>query len=168
MRFTAFDQLVERRRALRQPAEVAGSGQAEHRLPEQLRLRRQALRILVHHLAVVVDPADGAEGERDEQHHPEETVRQVAPEQRGDADREQDQRAAHGRRSRLGEVRLRAVVAHCLADLVGGELADHVRPEDQGDRKRGQAGQHRAQRDVVEDVEQTHVSGEPLGEFQEH
>ena len=69
-------------------------------------------------------------------------------------DRHQDQRAAHGRRAGLGEVRLRPVVAHRLADLVGGELADHVGPEDQRHRERGEAGEHRAQRDVVEDVEQ--------------
>ncbi len=67
---------------------------------------------------------------------------------------EQDQRAAHGRRAGLGEVRLRTVVAHRLADLVGGELADHQRAEDQRDRERGEAGEHRAQRDVVEHVEQ--------------
>ena len=81
-------------------------------------------------------------------------LRQVAPEQRRDRDRHQDQRAAHGRRAGLGQVRLRAVVAHRLADLVGGELADHVGPEDQRDRERGEAGEHRAQRDVAEDVEQ--------------
>src|SRR6185436_16752935 len=81
---------------------------------------------------------------------------------------EQDQRAAHRRRARLGQMRLRSVVAHRLADLVRGELADHVRPQDQRDRERGKTGEHRAQRDVVEDVEQTYFARQPLGEFEQH
>ena len=162
------DQGIQRRDALREPAEIAGRRQPEHRLPDELRLRRQSLGVAVHDLAVVVDPADGAEAERHQQHYPDEAVAQVAPQQRGDGDRQQDQRPAHSGRARLGQVRLGAVVAHRLADFVGGELADHVGPEDQRDRERREASQHRAQREVVEDVEQAHVPGEPLGEFEQH
>jgi hypothetical protein len=65
-------------------------------------------------------------------------------------------------------VRARAVVAHRLADLVGGELADEERPQDERYRERGQAGEHRAQRDVVEDVEEPDVPGEPLRDIEQH
>src|SRR6185295_12489954 len=95
-------------------------------------------------------------------------VRQVAPQQRGEADRHQDQRAAHGRRAGLGEVRARALLAHRLADLVRGELADHVGAENQRHRERGEAGEHRAQRDVVEHVEQPEILGEPLRKLEQH
>jgi hypothetical protein len=111
---------------------------------------------------------DGAERERDEEHDPQQPVGQIAPEQRGDADRDQNQRASHRRRARLGEVRARAVVAHRLPDLVGGELADEVGPQDQRHGERREAGEHRPQRDVVEHVEQTHVLREPLGELEQH
>src|SRR6185503_7322809 len=70
--------------------------------------------------------------------------------------------------ARLGEVRARPVVAHRLADLVGGELADHVGTEDQRHRERGEAGEHRAQRDVVEHVEEAKVLGEPLRKLEQH
>jgi hypothetical protein len=61
-----------------------------------------------------------------------------------------------------------AVVADRLADLVGGELADHVGAEDQRHRERRQTREHRAQRDVVEDVEHASVLGEPLRELEKH
>src|SRR4051812_11697196 len=65
-------------------------------------------------------------------------------------------------------MRARPVVAHRLADLVRGELADHVGSEDERDGERGQAREHRAQRDVVEDVEEAHVLGQPLRELEQH
>src|SRR5258706_11093058 len=65
-------------------------------------------------------------------------------------------------------MRPRSVVAHRLTDLVRVELADHVRSEDERDRERSEAGEHRAQRDVVEDIEETHFAREPLGEFEQH
>src|SRR2546425_8966859 len=41
-------------------------------------------------------------------------------------------------------------------------------PGEQRDRERGERGEHRAQRDVLEHVERAHVLGEPLGQSQEH
>src|SRR5207237_7421995 len=71
-------------------------------------------------------------------------------------------------RAGLGQVRARAVVANRLTDLVGGELANHVRTEHQRHRKRCQAGEYRAQSDVVEDVEHARVLGQPLRELEQH
>src|SRR5207247_3532973 len=58
--------------------------------------------------------------------------------------------------------------AHRLADLVRRQLADHVRPEDQRDRERRKAGEHGAQRDVVEDVEYPYVFRQPLRDLEKH
>ena len=146
-------------------SEEYGRGEADHRLPEKLGLRRQPLGIARHHLAIIVHPADRAEAERHPQHDPDQPVLQVGPQQHGDDDSRQDQRPAHGGRAGLAEVRLRAVVAHRLADFVRGELPDQQRPDDEGDDERGEAGQHRAQRDVVDYVESADILGEPLGEF---
>src|SRR5262249_28217917 len=68
----------------------------------------------------------------------------------------------------LGEVRARAVVAHRLPDLVGGELADEVRAEDERDGERREAGEHRPQRDIAEDVEEPDILGQPLRELEQH
>src|SRR5436190_2719100 len=65
-------------------------------------------------------------------------------------------------------MRLRPVVAHRLPDLVRGELADDVGPENQRDRKRREARQHRSQRDVAEDVEEAYFAGKPLREIEQH
>jgi hypothetical protein len=146
------DQLGVRRQR-RRVAEEDRRRRADQRLPEELRARRQPLRVAMHHLAPVVHPADRAEAEGHEQHDPDVAVGQVAPQQRGDADGDQDQRAAHGRRAGLGQVRLRAVVAHRLADLLLRQPADHRRAEEEGDHQRRHRRQHGAQRDVVEDVE---------------
>ena len=72
-------------------------------------------------------------------------------------DRHQDQRAAHRRRAGLDEVRLRAVVAHRLADLHPRQPRDHPRADDERDDERGHRRQHRAQRDVAEHVERADV-----------
>ena len=106
---------------------------------DELRARRQALRIAVDDLAVVVDPADRAEAQRHQQHDPDEAVVEVAPQQRRDRDRHQDQRAAHRRRAGLDEMRLRTVVAHRLADLHPRQPRDHARPDDERDDQRGHA-----------------------------
>src|SRR6267154_5277353 len=60
------------------------------------------------------------------------------------------------------------VVADGLADLVGGELANHQRPREQRDRERGERREHCAQRDVLEHVERAHVLGEPLCKSEQH
>jgi hypothetical protein len=60
-------------------------------------------------------------------------------------------------------VRLGAVVAHRLSDLVFGELSDHARADDERDHQRGHRREHGAQGDIAEDVERTHVGCDPVG-----
>src|SRR5205814_3532013 len=62
----------------------------------------------------------------------------------------------------------RALFAHRLADLVRRQLADHVWPEDQRERERRKAGEHGAQRDVVEDVEYPYLFRQPLRDLEKH
>jgi hypothetical protein len=149
-------------------AQVDRGAKADDRLPEELGPGGKPLRVAVHDLAVVVHPADGAEGDGDQEHHPKQSVGEVAPQERGDADGDEDERPAHRGRACLGEVRARSVVAHRLPDLVRGELADEVRAENERHGERGEAGEHCAQREVVEDVEQPHVLRQPLGDLEEH
>ena len=47
------------------------------------------------------------------------------------SDRDEDQRAAHGRRAGLGQMRVRPVVAHHLADLVARQARDHRRSDEE-------------------------------------
>ena len=107
---------------------VDRSRQPDQRLPEILGTGRQTLRIAVDHLAVIIDPADRAKTERYQQHRPDEAVAQIRPQQRGKADADQNQRAAHCRRARLGQMGLRPVGTHRLADLHLRELADQPGP----------------------------------------
>ena len=161
------DQFHLRRHAGRH-AEIDGDDEADHRLPEVLPAAGQPLRVAVDDLLPVVVPADGAEAHGHDQHDPDVAVGEVAPEQRGDADGDQDQRAAHGRRAALREVRLRAVLAHGLTDLFGGQPADDARAGGEGDQQRRHRREHGAQRDVVEDVEGADVLRQPLRQHEQH
>jgi hypothetical protein len=105
--------------------QVQRGGDADQRLPEILLARAHAFRILVHHLAVVIHPAHCAEAQRDDQHRPDQTVRQVTPQQRGHSDDDQNQHAAHGRGAVFFQVGLRTIGTHSLAVFHGGQLADH-------------------------------------------
>ncbi len=145
--------------------DIAGGRNPDHRLPEELGARRQSLGITIDDFSVVVHPADRAETQGHPKHDPYQAVLQIRPQQGGEDYRDQNQRAAHGRRAGLGQMRLGAVIAHRLPDLVRGQPSDHARPDDESDDQRSKAGQHRTQRDVIEHVECTNVLGQPLGEF---
>jgi len=127
--------------------------QAEHRLPEILPAAWQPLGVFLDHFAVVIDPADGAEQQGHQQHHPDVAVVQVGPQQGADADGRQDQRAAHCRGAGLGQVRLRAVITNRLTNLQVLQGADHPRPQKQRQRQRGQHTQDPAQGQVLKDRE---------------
>ncbi|MNZ28249.1 hypothetical protein D3C78_454750 [compost metagenome] len=127
--------------------------EAEHRLPEILPAAWQAARVLLDHLAVVIDPADCAEQQSDDQHHPDITVGQVGPQQGTDADRGKNQCATHGRGAGFGQVRLRAVVTDRLTDLANLQGTDHPWAQAKGQRQRGQYTKDPAQGQVLEDRE---------------
>ncbi|MNG94176.1 hypothetical protein D3C79_531790 [compost metagenome] len=145
-----------------------GCSQAEHRLPEVLPAAWQATRVLFDHLAVVVDPADGTECQGNDQHHPHVAVGQVGPQQGADGDGGQDQRPTHGRGAGLGQVRLRAVVTHGLADLADLQGTDHPRPQPQRQGQRGQYTKNPAQGQVLEDREAFVELLQILGQQQQH
>ncbi len=133
--------------------EVERRCQPDRRLPRVFFARAHAFRVSVHDLPIVVDPSDQPEAERDDQRDPDEAVRQIGPQQRRDTDRDQNQRAAHRRRAGLGQMRLRAILPHRLADFQCSEAADDPRSGRQADQHRGCRGEHRSQRQVREDVE---------------
>jgi hypothetical protein len=155
------DQLQLCRPGSRQP-EIDRHQQTDRRLPEILPARRQAARVTLDHLLPIVVPTDAAETDGDDHHHPHIAIAEVAPQQRGNDDGDQDQRAAHGRRSRLDQVRLRTILTHRLADLLRGQPTDDARAGDEGNDQRGHRREHGAQRDVAEDVECAHVLSQPL------
>ena len=68
------------------------------------------------------------------------------------SDGDDDQRAAHGRRAGLGQMRARPVVAHHLADLVARQARDHRRARPAAPAQRRHHRQDRAQRQVREHV----------------
>eukprot|EP01022_Parablepharisma_sp_SALTPOND_P026954 TRINITY_DN652_c1_g3_i1.p2 TRINITY_DN652_c1_g3~~TRINITY_DN652_c1_g3_i1.p2 ORF type:complete len:1102 (+),score=458.93 TRINITY_DN652_c1_g3_i1:51019-54324(+) len=148
--------------------QVERGHQADQRLPEILLARAHALRVAIDHLAVVIDPADGAEAERDDQHDPDETVGQVGPQQRGNANADQDQHAAHGRGAGLDQVGLGTVGAHRLADLHAGEHADHGGAGDHADQQGREGGEHRAEGDEVEQAQKAQVLLKILSEPDQH
>ena len=120
-------------------AQIDGDDDTDHRLPEIFPARGQAFRVAVDHLLPIVDPANGTEADGHDQHHPHVAVGEVGPQQRGDGDGDQNQHAAHGRRSGFGEMGLRPVSTHCLADFLGCQPADDAWPGNEGNHQ----GRHR-------------------------
>ncbi|MNT12191.1 hypothetical protein D3C72_1471110 [compost metagenome] len=148
--------------------QVKRGDDADQRLPEVFFARAHAFRILVHHLAVVVGPADGAKAQGDDQDRPDEAVRQVGPQQGGNADGDEDQHTAHGGRAVFFQMRLRAVRTHSLADLHAREHADHGGTGAQADQDRRQGGEDGAERDEVKDPQWANVVLEIMSEPEQH
>ncbi len=92
---------------------------------------RKALTVPEHQLFVVIDKADDAVTERDQQGHPNVPIVEISPEQRREAHRHQDQRPAHRRGPRLGKMALGTIVTNTLSDLVFTQLSDHGWPDQQ-------------------------------------
>ena len=145
--------------------EVQCSEQGYQRLPEELRPGGKSLGVAIDYLAVVIRPADHAEPHCRYQHYPYVPIAQIRPQKRGNGDRYQYQRAAHGRRARFDEMRLGTVVPYRLSDLVCGKLPYHRWPDDERNRQRRQRRQNGPQRDIVEHIEKTYVFAKPLGKF---
>ena len=157
-----------RRRRVGGVVQEQAGGQAEDRLQQVLPARLHAVRVALDDLDPVVVPADRAERDHHRQHQPHVAVAQVAPQQHRGEHGEQDQRAAHGRRAGLGEVRLRAVLADRLAALERGQPADHRRAPPQRQRQRGQRAEDAAEGEVAEQPEQALQLLQPAGEFKQH
>jgi len=146
--------------------EIHRGKETNHGLPEILFARRHAARVLVDDLAVVVDPADHAIAKGDENHDPDKAIGEVGPQQRGHGNAEQNQHAAHGRRARFHQMRLRTVLTDSLADLHRGQLANHRRAADEPDQQRGDGGHHRAKSQITEHAQEACVILQPLRQRQ--
>ena len=123
---------------------------------------------VAHDLQIVVGETNDPERGCREHRNPDVGVRQVCPQQRRHDRRRQDQQPAHGRRSRLGAMRLRSFLANHLPDLEIAQLSDHPRPKRQAECERRQARGRGAERDVPRDVEDGGVSVERVEEVQQH
>ena len=143
---------------------VHGREQANRRLPEVLFARRHAARVLVHNLAVVIDPTDHAVTERDEHHDPYESIGEISPQQSRKRDAQQNQHTTHGRRARLHQMRLRTVRAHGLTDFQLRQFADHPRAANETDEQRRDRRADCAEREVGKHAQKTGVILKPLRE----
>src|SRR5580658_1243406 len=65
-------------------------------------------------------------------------------------------------------MRLRAVAAHALPDLVAAQHGDHGRADEQGEHQRGERGQDAAQGEVLEDVKAAVELREIFGQGKQH
>ncbi len=142
--------------------------ETEHRLPEILPAAGQPTAVLQHQLAVVVVETDRTKRQHHRQHHPYIAVLQVGPQQGGDADREQDHHAAHGRRTGLHQMRLRAITAYDLAGLERTQFADQRRTQQQRHGQRCERRHDGAEGDVLEQMQRGEMPCHPVGQFKQH
>src|SRR5262249_2135342 len=126
---------------------VADDAAADEELAEELVASGDTLRVLPLDLEVVVQIPDDAVAGRHSAGRPYEDVAGIAPEDRGDEDRQQDERTAHGGRAALHAVRLRPLGANDLADLLSLELADEPRREEKAEKHRRDGGGNGAEWD---------------------
>ena len=80
-----------------------GNTQRDHRHPEILPARNQALGVFTHHFAIVINKANDAVTYQHHQYAPDVRIGWVSPQQYGDHNRRQDHNPAHGRRTALAE-----------------------------------------------------------------
>ena len=130
--------------------------------------RRQALGPLLHDLEVVVPEPDAAEGRGREQNHPDVFIREVRPEQGGSHERDDDENPAHGGRPLLGQMRLRSVVAHVLADFESAKPGDDRLPENEADDQSGQHGAGAPKGDIFKNVERAERLAERIEQMIQH
>ena len=102
--------------------------QSNEKLAEQFAARREPFAVFARELQS--DYASPHRGDQREQHV---AVGDVAHHQCGKQKRQYDQRAAHGRCSRLDRMAGRSVVADLLADLFFRQSANQPRPEQKRD-----------------------------------
>ncbi len=121
-------------------------------LPEQLGARCQAQASLLDDLDVVVGEANRSKSQCGKDGNPDEGVGGIAPEHRGQQNRNPDEHAAHGGSAGLLQVRLWPVVADKLADLKLAQLLNHPWTDEQRDQQRRERGKGGAEGEVAEDA----------------
>ena len=110
------------------------------------------------YFGIVVDEADGAEGENAKQREPDVGIAEVGPQKSRDDDRDDDQQAAHGRRAGFFPMRLRALLTNLLAEAPVAQFANHEGPEQESQSQSRQARERNARRDEAEDAKRRDVS----------
>jgi len=133
-----------------------GQGDSHERrgepLKEQLGAGGEPQAAALDHLDVVVDKADGCEGERGEDGDPDKRIGGDGPEHGGHENGNDDEDAAHGWSAGFLEVRLGAIFADELADLKFVQLLDHPGADKQSDEQRRERGKGGAKREEAEDA----------------
>jgi len=104
-------------------------------------------------LPVVVKEADQAEADHDHHHQPDTADGEVRPEECGDGYGEDDQDAAHRRRSLFVEVRARSILPDGLTDPEILEPADQPGADDETDHERRDRRVDGPECDVSENIE---------------
>ena len=127
---------------LRAEPHRATDDQSETDLPDDLVPAAEPFLVLAKHLDVVVQETDQSEPDGRNDHQPRINVGQVAEQQRRDQNRNQDNNAAHRRRSAFLQLSFEAEVAHLLADLLALQETDDPAAENHSDRQR-QNNRHR-------------------------
>src|SRR6478672_685389 len=107
----------------------------------------------MHDFYVVVGKPDCRKRAGGKYGDPYKAIRQVSPKQGRNHNRDGDEQAAHGRRTGLFLVSLRALLANVLTDLKLAQGADHQWDEDQAGKQGGEAGKGRAESEIPEDTE---------------
>ena len=121
---------------LRAEPHRATDDQSEADLPDDLVPAAEPFLVLAKHLDVVVQETDQSEPDGRNDHQPRINVGQVAEQQRRDQNRNQDNNAAHRRRSAFLQLSFEAEVADLLADLAALQHADDPFAEDHADHQR--------------------------------
>lgn len=98
---------------------------------------RQSFGLALDEFQIVVGKSHGAEADGRHHHQPHVAVGHVGPQERGEHDRKDNENAAHRRRSTLGQVPLRPVVANLLAEFNLLQFPDDPGRHHKGDEKRG-------------------------------
>jgi hypothetical protein len=136
-----------------QQQEDGADREADDDLVAHLVARGQAVMRSARDLQIVVGESNRAEPRRRQHGDPHIDIRQIRPQQRGDERRGENEQAAHGRRARLGPVRLRTFGANHLADLEFAQRAHEPWAERQADGERRQTRRGGAKRDVPSHVQ---------------
>ena len=148
--------------------EHARRRQPRCRLPEELGPGPQTPGIAQAELAVVVDDTDDAEGQRAQQHDPDEAAAEIRPKQCAHDDRHQNQHAAHGGRAGLGQMAFRTHVADGLPDPPGRQPPDDEGAQRERQNQRRECAENGPHGDVTEYVERGKILGQVLGDVDQH
>ena len=127
--------------------------QRAQELPDEFLRSAESLAAPAPDLQQVIDEADSAEAERDEDRDPYVGIADVGEQDRREQERSEDQQTAHGRRAGLLLMGLRNNVADSLAEVRGPEALDQRRAHRERQRQRGEPREHRAKGLVAQDVE---------------